>query len=77
MTERKLLEETQDALAVMKKNLREIQKINKDAGRHDAANAAMKARGKLIVWHAEATEDLNRFFPDHAGEIQTRGGGGR
>lgn len=45
-------------------------------GRFAQANAAMGLRGKLIVWHAEATEVLAKFLPDQVGEISTRGGDG-
>jgi len=75
-TERELIEEVQDCLGTIKKNLREIQKLNKE-DRPMGANAAMKVRGKVIVLHAEAMEDLDKYFPDHASEIQVRGGGGR
>lgn len=76
-TELEHIEAVQDALGVIKKNLRAIQRINQDEGRHEAANAAMKARGQTIVLHAEMMNDLAQYFPDHASEIQVRGGGGR
>ena len=76
-TERELIEEIQDATGLIKRNLRAIQKLNQEAGDLGAANAAMLARGKLIVWHGETTKDLNEYLPDHASAIQLRGGGGR
>lgn len=75
--ERQSMERLQDALAVMKTELRCIQRINTDAGRLEAANATMGALGSLMVWHAKATKELRRHWPDFADDIQTRGGGGR
>jgi len=73
--ERQLIEAAQDAIASLKRALRGIEKINTEAGRLDAANAAMGGRGKVIVLHSELTKDMHQFFPEFAAEIQTRGGG--
>lgn len=78
MTEKEHIEAAQDALGELKANLRAIKKINEDAGRSPAANAAMKVLGKVIVLHAEAMEELEKHWPEEiSGEISTRGGGGR
>lgn len=77
MTERELIEAAQDALGELKGYLRDLQKLNAEEGRLEAANAAMGARGKLVVWHYEVTKDMNEHFPEFASEIQTRGPGGR
>ena len=76
-TERKLIEGIQDALGEMKKGLRELQKLNTEAGRHNGANIAMGLRGELMVWHSKATVELTANYPEFSDEIQTRGGGGR
>lgn len=77
MTEQDHIESIQDALGTIKKDLREIQKINDNDGRGMAANAAMKMRGKVVVLHAEMTEALDTHYPELSSGIQTRGGGGR
>lgn len=78
MTELEHLEAAQDALGTLKKSLRELEKINTEAGRMPAANAAHKVRGKVMVLHAEAIEDLRAHWPEQvSGAISTRGGGDR
>lgn len=78
MTELDHLKAIQDELASIKKHLRAIEKINTDAGRMPAANAAHKVRGKVMVLHGEAMEDLREHWPDQvSGAISTRGGGDR
>lgn len=74
MTERTDIEMVQDGIAMVKKGLRSIQKLNTEAGRDAAANAAMKHRGQAICLHAEMTESLIEFYPEFSSEIQTRGG---
>ena len=76
-SEIQLIELAQDCVGDLKKALRDIQKENAAAGRHDAANAAMGLRGELIAWHARATEELRKHFPEMGADIQVRGGGGR
>lgn len=76
MTEREAIEASQDALSTLKANMRALQKINKEAGNLKAVSAVMGLRGKLDVWHAEATAEMDRLFPEFSDEIQTRGGGG-
>ncbi len=75
--ERQLIEQAQDAIGALKKAMRDLQKLNEKEGRLAAANAAMRLRGELIVWHADATDALHQNFPEFASEIQTRGPGGR
>lgn len=76
-TERENIEIAQDAIGSLKKALRNIQKENEDAGRLDAANAAMGFRGDVMRLHSDMTRALAEFYPEFASEIQTRGGGGR
>lgn len=78
MTEMEHLEAAQDALGNLKKHLRAIEKINMDAGRAAAANAAMKVRGNVMALHADAMTLLERHWPEQvSGAISTRGGGDR
>lgn len=78
MTELDHIRAAQDALGDLKSSIKAIQKINQDAGRNEAANAAMKVHGKVQVLHAEAMDDLRTHWPEQvSGEISTRGGGGR
>ena len=78
MNEVEQIEKAQEHFAGLKKALKQIMKINAEAGRDEAANAAMKAYGKIIVAHAESTEDLNKYYKNEIEEglIQTFGGGG-
>lgn len=71
------IDAVQKGLGAAKEGLRQIQKMNQKAGRDLAANAAMIGRGKLIALHGELTVSLHEHYPDHASEVQTRGGGGR
>lgn len=73
MAERDNVEAIQQALAVIKSNLREIQQINTDAGRLDAANAAMGFRGRVLILHADMTEAMQVYWPEFADEIQVLG----
>lgn len=75
MAERDNADAIQLALAAIKANLREIEKINTDAGRLDAANAAMGFRGKVITLHSEMTEAMAKYWPEFAAEVQTKGPG--
>jgi len=78
MTELDHIKTIQDALGEIKRRLKDVQEINTRAGRAQAANAAMKVHGKVTVLHAEAMEELQKYWPENvSGEISTRGGGGR
>lgn len=92
MTEKETIEAAQDALVAAKAAMRKFQvhmgdlmRINTDAGRLPAANAAMRVRdtamqirGSIGVMHADATDAMATHFPEFSSEIQTRGpGGGR
>lgn len=75
--ERAELEKVQKALKVIKVSLGKVEKVNREAKRMEAANAAYKWQQKFGVAHGEATEDLFKHWPEGvAGEIMTRGGGG-
>jgi len=85
-----LVKGTQEHLATVKSSLRDIAvnmrkmaKINRDAGRARASNAAMKlegvaiaARGAIIMGHADASDALCDCFDD-GGIVVFGGGGGR
>jgi hypothetical protein len=73
MAERDNVEAIQQALAVIKSNLAEIERINTAAERLDAANAAMGFRGKVIVLHADMTEAMRQYWPEFASEVQVLG----
>ena len=73
MAERDNVEAIQQALAVIKANLIDIERINTEAGRLDAANSAMGFRGKVIVLHSEMTEAMHTYWPEFASEVQAFG----
>ncbi len=76
--ERAELQKVQKALKAAKVALGKIEKVNREAGRLQAANAAYKNQQKLGVFHGEATEDLFKHWPEQfASEIVAFGGGGR
>ena len=75
MTEREHIEAAQKALALVKKHLAEVQKIN--AGNPAISNATYLTLQELGVWHGRATERLLTHFPNFGGDIVTQGGGGR
>lgn len=77
LTEDDAIKNAQDAFGALKSALSTIQSINTDAGRFEAANAAMGLRGEVITLHTKATEALYKYYPEQAGAIVTRGGGGR
>lgn len=89
MNERELIDAAQKEIATMKrsaekmgKRLKQVEDINRKAGRLEAANAAMRVRGEvkkihadLIVVHADATDAMSKYYPEFSDEVQTRGGG--
>lgn len=77
--EQKEVFKAQRALKVFKIALGKIEKINREAGRMEAANAAYKWRQKAGVLHAEAAEDLYKYWPQNLADdvIGTLGGGDR
>ena len=86
--ETKLIRDTQEALAVSKKalrdisaNMRKLAAINNDAGRHEAAAYAgeleadaLAILASLMHAHVRASRGLVQCFED--GGNMTRGGGG-
>ncbi len=72
-TEREFIDDAQKAIGDLKRALRSIQKMNAEAGRDAAANAAMKHRGQAITLHAEMTESMTAFYPQFASEVQRAG----
>ncbi len=75
--ERAELEKVQKALKVIKVSLGKIEKVNREAGRAPAANAAYKWQQKFGVAHAEATEDLISNWPQSLSDVVILGGGDR
>lgn len=76
-TEREVIEGLQKDFKQMKAGFRKLLKINAEAGRAGAANACMKNYGKIITLHGEASEDLQKHYPDDAGPFILGGGAGR
>lgn len=76
MTEIELIESAQDHIIGLKKDMRAIQKLNEEAGRGEAANAAMKWRGEVIRMHGLLMEEMYMHYPEFASGIQARGGDG-
>jgi len=75
------LAEVKDRLRVIAKGMRRMGKINRDAGRSKAGNAAMllegaaiEALGKITQAHAVASDALCECFDD--GSVVVFGGGG-
>ena len=89
MTEKQLIDAAQKAVATAKKALANVEsamekvaKLNREAGRLQASNAAMrfqgacgKARNGVIMAHADASDALLLHYPDFAEEVITRGPG--
>lgn len=76
--ERAELQKVQKALKTIKVALGKVEKLNREEGRLEAANAAYKWQQKAGVFHGEATEDLFKHWPEQfASEIVAFGGGGR
>ena len=70
----------QNSLKKIKLELGKLQKHNRAAARAAEANCAYKWQQKVGVLHAEATEDLLRFFPSAFEDgmvITPKGGGSR
>ena len=90
-TERDLVDDTQSLLADAKRdlssiarNMKELARVNRDAGRAEAANAAMRfegeakrALGQLIIAHADASDSMVREWPEDGMIVAFGGGGGR
>jgi hypothetical protein len=77
MTERELIERAQREIAALKGTMRELEVMNRQAGRDMAANAAMGLRGGLIRWHADASKELMAHYPEFGGAVIQGPGGGR
>lgn len=89
--ERGLIEQTQTLLADTKRdlsriarNMKDLAKINRDAGRAEAANAAMRfegeavrALGQITIAHADASDAMVREWPEDGMIVAFGGGGGR
>jgi hypothetical protein len=70
----------QTSLKKIKLQLAQLEKHNRAAARAAEANCAYKWQQKVGVLHAEATEDLLRFFPSAFEDgmvITPKGGGSR
>lgn len=75
MTERDLIESIQKAKAGMAANLKELIRINREAGRGEAQNAAYLTLSKLNVWHGKATKELYAHYPEFASDVVVKGPG--
>lgn len=80
----KALEEAKTAMRAARQAMRKIGKINRDAGRAEAANACLRfggvlreCAGLLDQGHADASDALLRNWPEQGGPIVLGGGGGR
>lgn len=76
-TERELIEDAQRLKATLENTLKELTRINKEAGRQEVVNAIYLTRAELNVWHGKATERLFKHFPGFASDIVAFGPGGR
>lgn len=90
-TEREMINNAQHGLTIIKKRLerlamklREIAAMNREAGRMEESNDAMRfqgvvlsALGDLTQGHADASNALLKHWPDEGGDIIIAGGGGR
>ena len=77
MTEREEIEGAREALRSLEKHLRNIRKINEEAGRNQVSNAVFGLEGEVMALHSKATATLHQFWPDIADEVQAKGPGGR
>ena len=76
-TELELIERIQKAKAGMAADLKELIRINREARRGEAQNAAFLTLARLNVWHGEATKELYANYPEFAAEVVVFGPGGR
>lgn len=77
MTEREIIEAAQRSIGQLKGLMRDLENLNREAGRDMAANAAMGLRGDLIRWHSNASEQLMKHYPEWGGVVIQGPGGGR
>lgn len=76
-TENAVIASAQANLAGFKSDMIELQKINFEAGRLAASSACMGIHGQAQTLHANATEKLYEHYPEIAGGVVQKGGGGR
>jgi hypothetical protein len=77
MTERENIEAAREDFRALEKHLRNIRKINEEAGRNQVSNAVFGLEGEVMALHSKATATLHQFWPDIADEVQAKGPGGR
>jgi len=77
LTELESIEAAREAFRALEKHLRNIRKINEEAGRNQVSNAVFGLEGEVMAMHSKATATLHQYWPDIADEVQTRGPGGR
>lgn len=65
-TERENIDKIQQCFAVIKKRAQEERKRWEEAGDAEKLNAWYKLEAKMMLVHAESTEDLLRLFPEFA-----------
>ena len=76
-TERENIEAAGEAFRALERCLRQVRKINEEAGRLPISNAVFGLEGEVMALHSKATATLHQFWPDSASEIQAMGPGGR
>jgi hypothetical protein len=72
-TERELIDQIQALKAQIDTGLRDLIKIQDEAGRMEAKNAAFLTRAELNVWHGKATERLFQHYPGFASDVVAQG----
>ncbi len=55
MTERESIEAAREAFRALEKHLRNIRKINEEAGRNQVSNAVFGLEGEVMALHSKAT----------------------
>ena len=73
MDELQLLAKIKADVIEMENDMRQLQAMQVDGGRHRAADACWKLLIGLMLWHQRATQGLFKHYPEHADEIQTMG----
>ncbi len=76
-TEREEIEAAGEAFRTLERHLRNIRKINDEAGNQQVSNAVFGLEGEVMALHSKATATLHQFWPDIASEVQAMGPGGR
>ena len=73
MNELELIAKIKAGVIEMENDMRRLQAMQVDGGRHRAADACGALLIGLMKWHQRATRALFKHYPEHADEIQTKG----